>query len=75
VVIDVPSQVPCNRIETFSSIERAERAEQELKLAEEKRIMAQSARKASLHQRQAGAVKSRAAHQQRLNKLAQAKPR
>jgi hypothetical protein len=75
VVIEVPRQVPCHRIETFSSIERAERAAQELKLAEEKRIMAQSARKASLHQRQAGAVKSRAAHQQRLNKLAQAKPR
>ena len=34
-----------------------------------------SARKASLHQRQAGAVKSKAAHQQRLNKLAQSKPR
>ncbi len=75
VVFDVPRQVPCHQSETFSSIERAERAAQELKLAEEKRIMEQSAHKASLRQRKAGAVKSKAAHQQRLNKLAQSKPR
>ena len=75
VVFDVPRQVPCHQSETFSSIERAERAAQELKLAEEKRIMELSARKASLRQRKAGAVKSKAAHQQRLNKLAQSKPR
>jgi hypothetical protein len=74
VVFDVPRQVPCHQTPTFSSIERAEREAQELKLAEERRIMALSARKASLHQRQAGAAKSKAAHQ-RLNKLAQSKPR
>lgn len=80
VVFDVPRQVPCHRSETFASIERAERAAQELKLAEERKIEERkiaelSARKASLRQRKAGAVKSKAAHQQRLNKLAQAKPR
>jgi hypothetical protein len=53
----------------------AERAAQALKLAEERRIMELSARKASLHRRKAGAVKSRAAHQHRLGKLAQSKPR
>ena len=86
-VFDVPRQVPCHQIPSFSSVERTERAAQEVKLAEEKRaaqaqklaeekrIMALSARKASLHQRQAGAVKSKTAHQQRLNKLAQSKPR
>ena len=74
VVFDVPRQVPCHQTLTFSSIERAEREAQAQKLAEESRIMALSARKASLHQRQAGAVKSKAAHQ-RLNKLAQSKPR
>jgi hypothetical protein len=85
VVFDVPRQVPCHRSEAFSSIERAERAAQELKLAEERKIeerkieerkiMEQAARKASLRQRKAGAVKSKAAHQQRLNKLAQSKSR
>jgi hypothetical protein len=75
VVFDVPRQVPCHQTLTFSSVERAERAAQELNLAEEKRIMELSARKASLHQRKAGAVKSKAAHQQRLTKLAQSKPR
>jgi hypothetical protein len=75
VVFDVPRQVPCHQSETFASIERAERATQELKLAEEKKIMEQSTHKASLRQRKAGAVKSRTAHQQRLNKLAQSKPR
>jgi hypothetical protein len=74
-VFDVPRQVPCHQVQAFSSIEQAERAAQASKLAEEKRIMALSARKASLHQRQAGAVKSKAAHQQRLSKLAQSKPR
>jgi hypothetical protein len=59
----------------FSSIERAERDAQAQKLAEESRIIAASARKASLNQRQAGAAKSKAAHQQRLNKVAQAKAR
>ena len=66
-VFDVPRQVPCHQVSTFSSVERAERAAQEqklaeekraaqaAKLAEEKRIAALSARKASLHQRQAGA--------------------
>jgi hypothetical protein len=75
VVFDVPRQVPCHQILTFSSIERAERAAQALKLAEERRIMELSAQKASLRQRKAGAAKSKAAHQQRLNKLAQSKPR
>jgi soluble lytic murein transglycosylase-like protein len=74
VVFDVPRQVPCHQTLTFSSIERTEREAQAQKLAEESRIMALSARKASLHQRQAGAAKSKAAHQ-RLNKLAQSKPR
>ena len=88
-VFDVPRQVPCHQVSSFSSVERTERAAQEVKLAEEnraaqaqaqklaeeKRMMALSARKASLHQRKAGAVKSKAAHQQRLNKLAQSKPR
>src|SRR4051794_40348558 len=46
VVFDVPRQVPCHQSETFASIERAERATQELKLAEEKKIMEQSAHKA-----------------------------
>jgi transglycosylase-like protein with SLT domain len=75
VVFDVPRQVPCHQTPTFSSVERTEREAQAQKLAEESRIIAASARKASLHQRKAGAVKSKAAHQQRLNKLAQAKPR
>jgi len=74
VVFEVPRQVPCHQTLTFSSIERAEREAQALTLAEESRIMALSAHKASLHQRQAGAVKSKAAHQ-RLNKLAQSKSR
>jgi hypothetical protein len=80
VVFDVPRQVPCHRIPTFSSVEQAERAAQALKLAEEKRIeqkraMELSARKASLRQRKAGAAKSRAAHQRRLGKVAQSKAR
>ena len=75
VVFEVPRQVPCHQTLTFSSVERAERAAQELKLAEERRIMELSVRKASLHQRKAGAVKSKAAHQQRLTKVAQSKPR
>ena len=75
VVFEVPRQVPCHQTLTFSSVERAERAAQELKLAEERRIMELSARKASLHQRKAGAVKSKAAHQQRPTKVAQSKPR
>jgi hypothetical protein len=82
VVFDVPRQVPCHRIATFSSVEQAERAAQALKLAEEKKKLAEekriaelSARKASLRQRKAGAVKSKAAHQRRLAKVAHSKPR
>ena len=64
----------------FSSVEQAERAAQAQKLAEEKRLeekrMAElSARKASLRQRKAGSVKSRAAHQRGLGKVAQSKAR
>jgi len=47
VVYRVPGQVPCHRLQTFASVERAERAQQEQVLAEEIRLAELRAREAA----------------------------